>query len=149
MSSARIQIHEPKLNDMTTIYHLALEADWHDTIRQQQTYYPPTYEQDGFTHGTADAKKLMEVANHFYTKSEGDWLCLEMSEASLADSGVMIKYEPAAAVGNQEGTLVDSQATLFPHLYGGIHPKAVTTTYPVTRDDQGQFLAISFDQPNP
>ena len=37
------------------------------------TYYPPTYEQDGFIHLTADPLKLLGVANHFYKSSIGDW----------------------------------------------------------------------------
>ena len=132
------------------IYHLALARDWQRTVSQSEVYYPPTYSQDGFTHGTADPEKLLVVANHFYQDSEGDWVCLAMTEAALSDVGVEVKYEPAAPVGNQNGELNSESgggltadtAPLFPHIYGGIAPAAVHGTYPVTRDTSGQFIRI-------
>ena len=63
---------------MTKIYHLALVENWEKAVEQNETYYPPTYEMDGFTHGTSEATRLLEVANHFYTDSIGDWLCLNL-----------------------------------------------------------------------
>jgi uncharacterized protein (DUF952 family) len=132
------------------IYHLALQTDWERTVSQEEIYYPPTYSQDGFTHGTADPIKLLLVANHFYQGSHGDWVCLAMTEAALSDSGVMVKYEPAAPVGDQDGSLKpadhepakQSSQALFPHIYGGIAPGAVHAVYPVTRDGSGQFIRI-------
>lgn len=65
-----------------------------------QVYYPPTYGQDGFTHATADPAKLLGVLNHFYTSSEGDWVCLRMTAKGLAAAGVVTKFEPVAPVGD-------------------------------------------------
>jgi uncharacterized protein (DUF952 family) len=129
---------------MTKIYHLALAQDWHLAVNDQRSYYPPTYDQDGFVHGTADPAKLLEVANHFYTESQGDWLCLEMTEASLAAKGVTVKFEAAAAVGDQPGEL-GGEPILFPHIFGGIHPQAVTATHAVQRDVDGNFTSIELE----
>jgi len=136
---------------MKKIYHLALHADWADVVEQGGTYYPPTYDQDGFTHGTSDTDKLLEVANHFYAGSCGDWVCLEMTVASLGSSGVEVRFEPAAAVGEQDGQL-DSRGQaspiLFPHLYGGISPAVVINVHPVERDAAGTFTSIVFSRPD-
>lgn len=131
---------------MNTIYHLALQADWDQVIANAAIYYPPTYEQVGFTHGTGNPDRLLEVANHFYQASQGDWICLAMTEASLAETDVLVKFEPAANVGNQDGDLDDNQdpakPELFPHLYGGIAPAAVHGIYSVVRNSQGGFISI-------
>ncbi len=135
---------EPEHNcTMTTyIFHLALVDDWQNALDENSTYFPPTYEADGFTHGTADAAKLLDVANHFYVESEGDWLCLRMTEESLANAGIEVRYEPAAAVGDQDGAFEGSGEILFPHLMGGIPPAAVLATHAVTRNGVGRFLGI-------
>ncbi len=110
------------------------------------TYFPPTYDQDGFTHGTGEAAKLLDVANHFYRENKGEWVCLEMPEHQLNDSGAIVRYEPAAAVGNKSGKLVSIEESkpLFPHIYGGIHPSVVTGVYAVERASDGRFLSIDF-----
>ena len=127
---------------MNVIYHLALRSDWGQVVADAAIYYPPTYQQDGFTHGTGNPDRLLEVANHFYQTSQGDWVCLAMTEASLAATSVVVKFEPAAHVGNQDGALNGSDPELFPHLYGGIAPAAVHGIYPVIRDAQGGFIQI-------
>lgn len=105
-------------------------------------YHPATYEQDGFTHGTAEKARLLEVANHFYRSVGGDWVCLVMTEESLKATGVEVKYERAAAVGDTKAEFNGSDAVLFPHIFGGIHPSAVVDTLPVLRAPSGEFLAI-------
>jgi uncharacterized protein (DUF952 family) len=132
---------------MKKIFHLALANDWAQATDNNSTYYPPTYKQDGFTHGTSDANKLLEVANHFYTDSIGAWVCLEMTTESLEAEKVEVRYEPAASVGDTSGKLKSSvlqETLLFPHLYGGIHPAVVTQVFPVQRDDDGRFIEILF-----
>ena len=124
------------------IYHLAPSGSWADALARRETYYPETYEDDGFTHGTSDTALLLDVANHFYRKSKGDWICLVMTEESLAQTGVEVRFEPPAAVGNVDGKIEGSEAVLFPHLYGGIHPDAVVETLDVLRGPLGQFMSI-------
>jgi uncharacterized protein (DUF952 family) len=132
---------------LDTIYHLALQSDWQECVDKNTIYYPPTYEQDGFTHGTGDANKLLDVANHFYQSSEGDWVCLAMTESALGRTGVIVKLEPAANVGDQDGRL-DGEQELFPHLFGGISPDTVHGVYSVTRNKEGQFLDIDLPDVN-
>ncbi|MFT7246558.1 MAG: hypothetical protein ACI82A_003935 [Candidatus Azotimanducaceae bacterium] len=127
---------------MDTIYHLALRSEWEAATLSAAIYYPPTYEQDGFTHGTGNPDRLLAVANHFYQRSQGDWVCLAMTETSLAATGVEVKFEPAADVGHQDGHLNTADPELFPHLYGGIAPVAVHGIYPVVRTPEGQFVRI-------
>ncbi len=131
---------------MTKIYHLALAKNWQKTVEQNGTYYPPTYDLDGFIHGTAEAGRLIEVANHFYTDSVGDWLCLEMTEESLSKLGVKVIFESPADVGAKESK-AEHEEMLFPHIYGGLHPNAITATYPVIRNPDGTFAHIELDKP--
>lgn len=132
---------------MTKIYHLALVENWEKAVEQNETYYPPTYETDGFTHGTSEATRLLEVANHFYAESIGDWLCLEMTEDTLLKKDVKVIFEASADVGDKESK-ADHEQMLFPHLYGGIHPEVITATYPVIRNSDGTFLSIALGNPN-
>ena len=127
---------------MTKIYHLALVSDWQNTLRHNTTYFPPTYDADGFTHGTSEPGRLLDVANHFYTDSVDEWICLEMTEQSLDKQNIVVKYEAPANVGNQDGKL-EGKTILFPHVFGGIHPDVVTKTYPVIRDASGAFTDIN------
>ncbi|XOV86743.1 MAG: DUF952 domain-containing protein [Pseudomonadota bacterium] len=121
------------------IYHLVPVAQWRAV---ESVYYPETYAQDGFTHCTRGRERLMEVANHFYRDSAGDWFCLEMSHESLEAAGVTLRYEPAAPVGEQKGELAGSETALFPHVYGGLPVAAVLAVYPVIRAADGTFLEV-------
>lgn len=124
------------------VFHMVEAKRWDETIAAGTVYYPPTYEADGFTHGTSNPEKLLTVANHFYTDIAGDWYCLQMTVKSLRETGVETIYEPAAAVGNTASNNEASSGELFPHIYGGIDPDAVINSYPITRDDQGGFVSI-------
>ena len=135
--------NEPPANDEHPfVFHMVEVKNWRQTITTDSIYYPPTYEADGFTHGTANPAKLLSVANHFYKDIVGDWYCLQMTVQGLADTGVKIIFEPAAAVGNTVSKNEADSGELFPHIYGGISPAAVTRIYPVTRDEFGGFSRI-------
>jgi len=135
--------NEPNANDEHPfVFHMVEVKNWRQTITTDSIYYPPTYEADGFTHGTANPAKLLSVANHFYTDIVGDWYCLQMTEQSLADTGVKIIFEPAAAVGNTASTNEAASGELFPHIYGGISPAAVINIFPISRDAFGGFSRI-------
>jgi uncharacterized protein (DUF952 family) len=143
---------KPNSNDVgpSPLFHLVPRAVW-ESLQSNDIYYPATYEKDGFTHLTADPALLLEVANHFYTGIEGDFIVLELDTRTLNTGEV--KYEPAAPVGDQETKekydgVKETEEPLFPHLYGGI-PKTgkclVGTPLPVARDSStGQFLSISY-----
>lgn len=53
------------------LYHLAQEKLWRAASTTGEPYYPPTYQQDGFTHATARPEFLLSVANHFYQGKVG------------------------------------------------------------------------------
>ena len=54
----------PSHDKHTNIYHLVQKPLWEKCQAENKTYYPPTYEVDGFTHATADPAFLIGVANH-------------------------------------------------------------------------------------
>ena len=124
------------------VYHLVQASLWQQSIANNSVYYPPTYEQDGFTHGTANPQKLLQVANHFYQDVPGEWLCLRMTVASLQANGVEVVFEGTAPVGDKPAEFDNENDELFPHLQGGIHPDAVLGTHAVQRTSEGEFLSI-------
>lgn len=134
--------HLPK-TDHPFVYHLVQKELWDKTIETGETYYPPTYEVDGFTHGTSNPEKLLNVANHFYPDVKGDWYCLRMTVDTLEKTGVKTVFEGTAPVGDKQPDFEGSEDELFPHIHGGIHPDAVLEAHPVSRSASGEFLSIA------
>lgn len=132
----------PLKPDYPYVYHLVQARLWDPLVANDGTYYPPTYEADGFTHATANPAALMNVANHFYKGVEGTWYCLRMTEESLAATGVETIWEGTAPVGDIEPEFEGSDDELFPHILGGIKPAAVLEVLPVERAEDGTFLAV-------
>ena len=125
------------------IFHLVQAKLWQSTVSTNGgVYYPPTYDLDGFTHGTANPDKLLVVANHFYRDVSGDWLCLRMTSESLKRSGVDVIFEATAPVGDKPADFEGSDDELYPHILGGITPSAVVAIHKVSRNDLGDFIAI-------
>ena len=60
------------------LFHLAPKEQW------GEEYLPSTYDIDGFIHLTKEISLLLEVANHFYKASPGEWivLCIDQSKLS-------------------------------------------------------------------
>lgn len=135
-----VAIHD-KYEDM---YHLVQTKLWLACKASGETYYPPTYEQDGFTHATADPQKLLAVANYFYKDVSADWLCLKMTRDTLAKANLTLKFEDPSPVGNKKAlTAKESGGERFPHIYGGIPPTgAVLEEYAVRRGVDGSYLSI-------
>tara|TARA_B110000503_G_C7038000_1_gene366983 strand:+ start:223 stop:750 length:528 start_codon:yes stop_codon:yes gene_type:complete len=125
------------------VYHLVQKDLWDKTMKEDSTYYPPTYSQDDFTHATANPDFLLTIGNHFYTEVNGEWLCLRMSVASLSATGVETIFEGTAPVGDIQADFEGTDSELFPHILGGIHPSAVLQVHSVSRDREGRFLAVS------
>lgn len=125
------------------VFHL-IQADLWEAAKTTPDgiYYPPTYKQDGFTHGTANPEKLLTVANHFYQGVVGDWLCLRMSVDSLRATGVETVFEGTAPVGDKSADFEGSNEELYPHILGGISPDAVISTHKVIRTNDGEFISI-------
>ena len=136
------------------LFHLVPTDVW-NALSSGDTYFPATYDSDGFTHLTANPALLLEVANHFYTDIPGNFVVLELDERLLAaENAGAVKYEPAAPVGDKDtkaegyAAAKDENVPLFPHLYGGI-PKGgssvVGAPLVVERDaGTGAFLSIHY-----
>ena len=137
-----------EMSDDTILYHMCQKALWETSVNNATAYYPPTFEQDGsFTHATAIPERLLETANHFYTSSEGEWICIALSQNALYNTGIITKYEAPMAVGTTETNNAWTEQELkCPHIYGGIPvqiPGVLLKSYPMLRDKTtGQFLGI-------
>ena len=59
--------------DHPFVFHLIQASLWNKAVENNEVYYPPTYEVDGFTHGTSNPEKLLHGANHCDSEVEGDW----------------------------------------------------------------------------
>ena len=134
---------EPKHLEHPYLFHL-IQADlWEAAVSSNSVYFPPTYEQDGFTHATANPKLLLNVANHFYQEVPGKWMCLRMTVDSLSTAGTEVVFEGTAPVGDKPANFEGTGDELFPHVLGGIHPSAVLEVHDVRRSDTGEFLEVS------
>lgn len=127
------------------LYHMCQKQAWEEALSKKTAYFPPTFVHDEYyTHATAVAARLIETANHFYTASEGDWICVEIDFAALTALGISVRFEAAMPVGDQNVS-DDWNKWICPHIYGGIPGQVegvVNTTYPMIRDDKGNFLRI-------
>jgi uncharacterized protein (DUF952 family) len=141
--------HNFRDDDMTDIlYHMCPKERWDAAVQQGVTYLPPTFVTDGrFTHATAVASQLITTANHFYTQSIGDWICLQLSRSALLKLGIDTVFEEAKPVGQTAVAHEESNGStwIYPHIYGGIPthiPGVVTKTFPIKRSDDGSFVNI-------
>lgn len=124
------------------VYHLVQARLWEPVAADKGIYFPPTYDTDGFIHGTANTQKLLSVANHFYRDVPGVWYCLRMTVKSLSRTGVETIFESTAAVGDIQPGFDGAGDELFPHVYGGIRPEAVLDVHRVHRAADGTFLSV-------
>lgn len=124
------------------LFHLVQADLWEAAVKGDTIYFPPTYEQDGFTHATANPDLLLNVANHFYTDVPGAWLCLQMTVESLEAGGIEVVFEGTAPVGDKAPDFPGTDDELFPHILGGIPPSTVLEVHEVVRSEDGTFLAV-------
>lgn len=131
------------MNTDSALFHLVPADSW-AALDKNTNYLPATYEQDGFIHATADTSLLLNVANHFYAGSKGEWLCLETSVQRVEATGVKVLFEPAAPVGETAANIPGVAATaMFPHIFGSLSPEAIIAVHTVTRDPNGRFLSVN------
>jgi uncharacterized protein (DUF952 family) len=135
--------------DPDVLYHMCQERLWKDAVNSGKAYYPPTFEQDGyFTHATAVPQRLLDTANHFYTETDGNWICLQLSRSALRNVGIITKDEEGLPVGDQKVSddWVRSK-WVCPHIYGGIPVdtslNVLKRTFPMVRSHDGKFLSIT------
>ena len=134
-----------QFKDVKTIYHMCQTSIYEKAMKEKTAYFPPTFHQDGkFTHATAIAANLVTTANHFYTETKGDWVCIELDRDALEKLGLVTIFESAKPVGDID-TDGDWKNDVFPHIFGGLplHVDGVlTNTYKMKRSDDGTFLSI-------
>ena len=132
-----------KFDDVKTIYHMCQTSLYEKAVSSEKAYFPPTFSQDGkFTHATAIPANLITTANHFYTSTEGDWICIELDRDALENLGIVTVFESAMPVGDID-TDGDWKDSVFPHVFGGLpaHVKGVVTKKMKMSED-GTFLSI-------
>ncbi|KAL9181875.1 hypothetical protein ACHAXT_012218 [Thalassiosira profunda] len=134
-----------QFDDVRTIYHMCPTSQFDAARSSKSAYYPPTFHQDGkFTHATAIPANLIGTANHFYTATEGDWICLQLDRTALQNLGIVTIFESAKPVGDID-TDEGWKDAVFPHIFGGLplHVDGVLTgTYQMKRGEDGTFLSI-------
>ena len=127
------------------LFHMAQRELYESVVAKGEAYFPPTFEADGmFTHATAVPTRLITTANHFYTGTKGDWICLQLSRSALHKLGIVTKFEEPKPVG--ETDVGEAWNWICPHIFGGIPtgvPGVVTSVYEMQRDAEGKFLSIS------
>lgn len=130
-----------------TVYHMCQKELWDAAVTSGKAYFPPTFVEDGFfTHATAVPARLMETANHFYTGTKGDWICLELSTEKMEQFGLLTVFEQPKPVGVQSVSEAwEPSDWKCPHIYGGIPVTIdgiVSKIYDMKRDSEGNFLAV-------
>jgi uncharacterized protein (DUF952 family) len=122
--------------DAAYVYHMCPAAAW--LGKEDEQYFPPTFERDTFIHCSPNVDdQLLDIANHFYRSSEGDWIVLTIDVSKLKSE---VRWEQPMAVGDIETELADTE--LMPHIYGTIDRDAATVTHRLVRDPSGSFLRI-------
>ena len=92
------------------IYHMCEIRLFETATANGSMYYPPTYPQDGFIHATKEPQFLIDVANHFYKESNGDWICIKLEPMMLPP----VIFESPAPVGTTAAYEHDGDSPKFP-----------------------------------
>jgi uncharacterized protein (DUF952 family)/mannose-6-phosphate isomerase-like protein (cupin superfamily) len=128
------------------LYHMCQKSLWEEAVVAKKAYFPPTFQEDGmFTHATAVPQRLVTTANHFYTATAGDWICLQLSRSALYNIGIDTIFEEAKPVGEASVGDAWGESWICPHIYGGIPTTLdgiVTQVYDMERDEDGTFISI-------
>ena len=125
------------------VYHMCIETELDAATGNGGMYYSPTFPQDKFIHATAEPQYLIDVANHFYKETVGEWVCIKLDVSRL---GGKVVYESPAPVGNiaayDHAKEQEKEQPKFPHIYGGIPARAIMARYRIRRATDGTFLSI-------
>ena len=118
---------------MTHIYHITTRDAWQQAQADGE-YTAPSLDSEGFIHCSA-AAQVVQVANAFYRNVPNlVLLCIEPERLSG-----QLKWEaPAHPEGHNAPT--DSDAMLFPHVYGAINLDAVTEVLDFPQGENGFVL---------
>ena len=75
---------------------------WEAAKSSGEAYFPPTFDEEGFTHATGVPSRLIETANHFYQDVAGEWICLRFTRSALRRCGITVKDEEAKEAHEKE-----------------------------------------------
>ena len=118
---------------MTRIYHITTREAW----QQAQTdgeYTAPSLDSEGFIH-CSTAAQVLQVANAFYRDVPNlVLLCIEPERLSA-----QLKWE-APAHPEAHKAPVNTDAMLFPHIYGAINLDAVVDVLDFPQSENGFVL---------
>lgn len=137
-------------DDVARVYHMCQSSAYERAVASEAAYFPPTFVRDGrFTHATAVPADLITTANHFYTGTVGEWICIELDRQVLEKKlGIVTLFESAKPVGHigieNDGWKNDVN-DVYPHIFGGIPvcvDGVVTNVYKMKRSGDGMFLSI-------
>ena len=85
------------------LFHMAQRELYKSVAASGEAYSPPTFEADSmFAHATALPTRLITSANHFYTGTKRDFICLQLSRSALHKLGIVTKLEKPKPVGQTE-----------------------------------------------
>uniref|UniRef100_A0A7S1YZL4 Uncharacterized protein n=1 Tax=Trieres chinensis TaxID=1514140 RepID=A0A7S1YZL4_TRICV len=144
INSETVQDGSDSSDPKEVLYHMCQKELYESAAATGEAYFPPTFEKDGmFTHATAVPSRLITTANHFYTSTKGDWICLRLSRSALMRLGIKTVDEEAKPVG--ETAVGDTWDWVCPHIFGGLPtsvPGVITKIYDMKRSPDGKFLSI-------
>jgi hypothetical protein len=100
------------------ILHLMCLDDWR-AWRDGASYQPASLGTEGFVHCTGSDVQLLEVANRFYDHVDA-LVAVTLDPEQLTQE---VRWEPPA---HPDGSTPESDAPLFPHVYGPLDRNAVT-----------------------
>lgn len=104
--------------------HLCPVEIW-DEQKNEESYLPEAYDDDGFIHCTDTDEQLVLVGNRYYTADPRVFIVLTI------DLGA-----------NNERWIYEDEGRIFPHIYGPIHPSSVVAIRPVLRAPDGTFTGF-------
>lgn len=105
--------------------HLIPEPVW-ESVKNDVTYVPEHFEQDGFVHCTDGEQNLLGVGNAFYRNDDRPYLVLVLDVDRLQSP---VRY--------------DDPAQIYPHIYGPVNLDAVVEVRRVVRLADGSFSDIT------
>ena len=119
---------------MTRIYHITTRGAWQQAQKDGH-YTAPSLEGEGFIH-CSTAAQVIQVANAFYRNVPHlVLLCIEPDRLTAA-----LKWEAPAHPSAHEEAPLETDALLFPHVYGIINLDAVTEVVDFPQSENGFSL---------
>lgn len=109
--------------DEHVIYHMTPRVVW-DAQCHQPAFVATSLAAEGFIHCTAEAVKLLQVANRFYRDIPGPFIIVCIAPERLAAE---LRWEMA-------------DGHCFPHIYGALNREAVLCILPFPRQADGAFV---------